>query len=296
VEYSPRFLRAADLDVEEPLRLPAAAGLKPTCSPAGLRAATLGLRRVTGQVNLLWMRHRRSSPEPRASGGTIGEPGTAPWPSSNSGIRGWRAHGVNRACACPAEADSVARALDELSVSTSARGKVCSIRSVLARSAAAPAHGLITDFRRDASVHCDVTAIFRQIPDEVADKPGVSVTAWRHLEHLQMDCAASKKTPLAQGFSLDDRPGLSRGAHQSCRIKVIGHWPPPKLRGAARRFARSVTSRPAHKGRWPHPCPLGTARLSAMLWCPIFAATRGRNELGWIINSNDLENHSESSA
>jgi FkbM family methyltransferase len=58
MEYSPRFLRAADLDVEEPLRLPAAAGLKPhVFAGEGLRAATLEeLRQVTGQVNLLWMR------------------------------------------------------------------------------------------------------------------------------------------------------------------------------------------------------------------------------------------------
>jgi hypothetical protein len=58
MEYSPRFLRAAGLDVEEPLRLPAAAGLRPhVFAGDGLRAATLEeLRQVTGQVNLAWTR------------------------------------------------------------------------------------------------------------------------------------------------------------------------------------------------------------------------------------------------
>lgn len=58
MEYSPRFLRAAQLDVEEPLRLPDAAGLRPYVINGGEpRATTLAeLRRVEGQANLLWMR------------------------------------------------------------------------------------------------------------------------------------------------------------------------------------------------------------------------------------------------
>ncbi len=58
MEYSPRFLRAAELDVEEPLRLPSAAGLKPhVFAGTGLTATTLEeLRQVSGQVNLAWMR------------------------------------------------------------------------------------------------------------------------------------------------------------------------------------------------------------------------------------------------
>lgn len=58
MEYSPRFLRAAELDVEEPLRLPSAAGLKPhVFAGTGLKAASLEeLRQVSGQVNLAWTR------------------------------------------------------------------------------------------------------------------------------------------------------------------------------------------------------------------------------------------------
>ena len=60
MEYSPRFLRAAQLDVEEPLRLPDAAGLAPHIfTEGGLRATRLeDLRSVQGQANLLWMRRR----------------------------------------------------------------------------------------------------------------------------------------------------------------------------------------------------------------------------------------------
>jgi hypothetical protein len=58
MEYSPRFLRAAQLDLEEPLRLPSAAGLRPhVFAGSGLQAVTLeDLRQETGQVNLAWQR------------------------------------------------------------------------------------------------------------------------------------------------------------------------------------------------------------------------------------------------
>ena len=58
MEYSPRFLRAAALDVEEPLRLPLAAGLRPhVFNGDGLRAVDVGeLLATEGQVNLLWLR------------------------------------------------------------------------------------------------------------------------------------------------------------------------------------------------------------------------------------------------
>jgi FkbM family methyltransferase len=58
MEYSPRFLRAAQLDVDEPLQLPAAAGLRAYLfAGEELRPTTPeALRGVAGQANLLWMR------------------------------------------------------------------------------------------------------------------------------------------------------------------------------------------------------------------------------------------------
>lgn len=58
MEYSPRLLRAAALDIEEPLALPLAAGLRPHVFDGdGLRAVGVEeLMAIEGQANLLWLR------------------------------------------------------------------------------------------------------------------------------------------------------------------------------------------------------------------------------------------------
>jgi len=58
MEYSPKFMRGAGLDGNEPLELLTAAGLKPNVFEGeGVRPVTLDwLRAVPGQANVLWSR------------------------------------------------------------------------------------------------------------------------------------------------------------------------------------------------------------------------------------------------